>query len=813
MEATGVDSPVVYVLGEAPGQTEDERGEQFVGKAGALLRSTLGRDFIREYVRWNNSIRCHPPDNRDPLPQEVECCRGFIVEDIERTKPKIILGTGNVPISWATQLTPTVSKWRGRLIPIRVGTHTCWFYSVFHPSYVIRRQAKYVNEWERTFTHDIDWLVRLVKSRKIPTPEYIDSGFSDGVVVFDVCDRPSFRALEKELQAQANLPYIAIDLETSGLRPYHKNSTIYTAAVGTFNRVVAFPVDDPRGWVGDLRKSVRDLFVDFLCHSGRKIAQNTAFEQEWLAYHYGELLLYHTEWEDTMAQAYTLDERPGTHSLGTLTLLRYGFDLKSKSTVDPARFLEFPLADGLLYNGMDSKWTYKLFFDQQKDIQAVRAYELEYQRQMRLCPALVLAQLGGLDVDEGRAETLSENYSASLREIERKLARCPEIDLYTRRYGQFSVTSPQNVITLFRDVLKRPEVIDDSGNASSDEEALSQIPASVAPSASLILEHRALSKLQSTYVQPILTKRIVYPDGKIHSKYNAMVARTGRLSSEDPNNQNFPKRKHLEVRSIIVPPPGHQIVSVDYGQIEARVIAMASGDRNLVKYLWEGYDIHAAWARRFLDEYPELSSYIADEFDVSSDKAIFKTLRQETKNKWVFPQFFGSHFSSCAASMRVPNDIAEELAAEFWREFDGVKKWQNRVIAGWERNLYVENMNGRRRRGPLGRNEIINTPIQGTAATDIVEEAMASLALRGIVEDRPALIPKLNVHDDLTFLIPDVTFEADVSDIVYEMCKIRYDWINVPIVVEVSVGRRWGEQEELGVFSSELFKNGYRRIL
>ena len=158
-------------------------------------------------------------------------------------------------------------------------------------------------------------------------------------------------------------------------------------------------------------------------------------------------------------------------------------------------------------------------------------------------------------------------------------------------------------------------------------------------------------------------------------------------------------------------------------------------------------------------------------------------------------------------------DVATDLGGEFWDEFKGVKRWQEETLKFFERHLYVETLGGNRRRGPMSPNEIINMPIQGTAA-EIVCEAMCALSERSVVEDNPDIHPILNVHDDLTFDAADITLDANLSIIVAEMCKHRFDYINVPLVVEVSVGPRWSELEEIGVYrSNELFglPNPYKR--
>lgn len=815
MPPSGTDQPLLYILGEAPGETEDKKGEPFVGDSGKLLRKQFSRSTLEQYTRINNVIRCHPESNQTPELAEIECCRGYIVKDIEDSKPLIVAGAGNIPLAWATGLS-NVLNWRGKLVATKIGNRTVWYFPFMPPSYVLRKQSKHFkHEVERLFEYDLQLLEKLVRGDiELPAPYVHEGPYDTGIQVVTGESSTDFNLLEDMLNKLSKENSTAIDLETTGLRPYPKDSKILTCAIGTFDSTVAFALDHPdAGWSGSTRKKVWGLLCDYLLFGGRKIAHNVAFEMEWLAHEFGKGALHLVDWDDTMSQAHTIDERPGK-GLDDLTRQYFGFFLKDQSNVDVKRLLQFPLRDVLRYNGMDSKWTHKLDQVQRANPEFV-ALSFEHDRKMRLAPSLVATQLKGVDVDMDYATSMQDALTAQELKIQKKIASCPEVGKYQERFGQFSPSSNDDVVKLMKDICKRSEVQKELGGTTSDEAALSKIPAHEVPSAPLILELRTVSKLLATYVKPVVSGKVIMPDGKIHTQYSSMVADTGRLNSEDPNMQNFPKRKNKEIRGMIAAPADHWIAALDYGQIEARVIAMASEDRNLVKYLWTDYDIHGFWADRFIKEYPRILDWVAGEFGVDrgDDKALRKTLRQEAKNRWVFPQFFGSSYRSCAPEMHVPEDVAKDLADEFWSEFAGVQKWQNKMRERYEKNLYVETLTGRRRRGALSWNQIINTPIQGTAA-DIVTDAMEHCERESFIRDDDDFTPEINVHDDLTFLLPDSALEEKLDVIIPIMCEPRFDFINVPIMVEVSLGKRWHEIEEVGKYrSTELFniRNPYER--
>lgn len=817
MEPLGSPDAKIYVLGGSPSEDGDEENKPLAGEELRLLKGALPSGYYND-LRLHNIVQCHIPGftngfPREPEMIETECCRNYIIKDIEETKPSLILGLGPQALSWATSLSGGITQWRGRMLAVRIGNHDCWFYPTYHPAHVINRRKKFgKSEIELTFEHDVYAAIQAVEKRLVkPTIYSNKADYDRGIVSITGESKGDFNLLEDAFNRLAALPRNGIDLETSGLRPYHNNSRIFTAAVGTFDDTVAFALDHPEaGWSDRTRKNVHGLFLDYLLHSGRKIAHNLAFEQEWLAYHYGGKILRLTEWEDTMAQAHTIDERPGK-SLDDLTKIHYGFFLKDQSrvVVKDGRILEFPLPEVLRYNGMDSKWCYKIFEDQEPTILANKDYVYEYQRKIRTQPTLVLSQLKGVAVDFEYTKDLKEQYVEKILKLERQINNCPEIKQYVRKHGSFSPTAPEQYSQLLSEI-GREEIVKNDGRESSDESVLSKIPASEVPSAPLILEHRGLLKVTNGYLEPILSRKIISNDDRIHTLYKLMLAVSGRLASEDPNMQNFPKRKYLEVRGAII--PDGRYLACDYGQLEARIIGMATEDQNLVKYLWTKYDIHGFWADRIMAEYPRILDWLVSTFEINGDdpKVVRKTLRQEAKNKWVFPQFFGSHFKSCARDLHIPESVAEDLSKEFWDEFRGVKKWQDKLLKRYEKTLYVETLTGRRRRGAMTSNEIINHPIQGTGA-DIVLDAMNRLSEMADINEDPELQPNLNIHDDLTFDLENVHAKIDL--IAREMCRHTFDFINVPLIVEASIGDNWNGLEPFGeYYSNDLFniRNPYQ---
>ena len=806
MRPSGVKAPSVYLLGSAPSEADDKGDNHWLDKAGQAIYDKFGKRFMELHVRSNYITQC----KGDQTIIEIECCRNRVVADIEVTKPFIIVGIGDAPLAWVTGITGNPMAHRGTRMPVRVGNHSCWFVQILYPNFV-HKKGHNKSEYELALEHDIDYIKSLVDDGK--PVRFIQGPYDTGIELITGNEPNDMVRLEKALADLSGEPYGGIDIETNGLRPFMlKDPRMWMAAVGTFKRTVAFALDHPEGWGTEARrKKVMTLFQEYIVYSRRKIAHNLAFELEWFNYFFGEDTIRRTEWEDTILLADTLDERNGTKSLDYQCRITFGFSLKAQSNIDVVRILEYPIKQTLRYNGMDAKWTAGLFDARMPDVLANEGYCNDYDRKVRLAPVLVLTEAKGMPIDFVYAQEQKDRLADITLNLEKKISRTKEVRDYTAKFGTFSPTNPDHVLKLLKDVCQRSEVrVEDSRTGAiswtTGEEVMATIPSNEVPSAAMILEHRGASKLIGTYIDPILTRKIVCVDGMARGKYSAVRAVTGRLACEDPNLQNWPKRKYKEIRGIIAALLGDRMLALDYGQIEFRVVGMASGDQNLVRACWTGYDVHKFWAERIVKIYPGVIDWIVQEFGIDWDEKGIKTLRQEAKNKWVFPQLFGASARSCAESLHLPDWAAEDLAAEFWDEFKEAKRWQEKILKLYEKNLYVETLNGRRRRGPMSKQEIINTPIQGTAA-EIVTVGMTALSDLSYLESNPEINPSLNVHDDLsTFCITD-NVQANMDIMAREMCKHRFEWINVPLVVEASVGDRWDTLKEVKVYRSNEIYN------
>ena len=810
MLPTGTDRPLIYILGEAPGKTEDELGKQFVGESGQLLRGHLPK-WVLPQIRWNNTIRTRPPDNRTPSFMEIESCRPSIERDIMATRPGAIFGFGGIPLQWALRGRLSESRmklWRGRRFPLQVGDHSCWFYPFMHPSYLLRRRGETFDD-EEDSRLDYEFMFRLDLARAcqavdaglpapwVPTTEEI----SRGIEIITETTEEDLNRITQALHrfAKMKLVPVGVDFETEDLRPYGK--AMLSMSVCSKDGGIAFLIDHPRKpWPASLRKRLQKEIILFLAESQCiKIAHNIGFELEWAIEKFGTSWLRQSPWGCSLAGAYVLDERKDGHSLEFTVFEAFGFNVKSIYNMNRKSLLDEEIEDLLPYNGLDAKWAAHLA-EHQRDRIEDEGLSGAYREQVRRVFTVALTQRKGLCVDFELVEEHYEQLSQEVEKIEALIADHKDASIFHKRMGYpFNPNSTQDAAILFDEILRYREGRRGK-KYSTDESVLKRIDH---PIAGLLLQLRGVKKLCSTYVEPIRKGgKHIHPDQRIHTIYNTTYTTTGRLSSDSPNTQNFPHRENPWIRCVVtvprVPKRKVKLVAVDYGQIEARGIAMYSHDKFLIEALFTKYDIHVEWAERWAAEYPAVIG--GKKF--RGDKGVMKAFRGEIKNQFVFPCFYGAQAKSIARSMNTPDYTTQRIWNEFWRIFSGVKQWQEDLIARYNKEGFVERFGGWKRRGPLTTNMIINTPIQGSCS-DIVVDSMNRLSeLEVDPEEGDWNQAVMNIHDDLEFYLFEDELEIRLEEILDLMLFPPFDWINVPLSAEVSIGDNWGALEEIGAFFS-----------
>jgi len=802
MEPSGAEYPVVYFLAEAPGRIEDDRGEPLIGPSGQLLRRVIPNRY-KDKVRFNNCVRTRPPNNRTPTYIEIECCRKSIEEDIEESKPKAIIGLGNIPLKWMTGQSG-ISAWRGRIMPVKVGSHECWFLPTFHPALILRRGTEIYGEETqeyRIFKKDIRSLFREIEA--MPDAHVFPREDIENNVQLLGIDRDAAEVNKtiRLMEELASSGLIAIDLETTCLRPYDENAKILSISMCDDRRAIAFPIDHSESaFDRKSKEKIWNKFVEIILdRSVQKIVHNSTFEYEWLIEFIGRDVAKQEPWHDTLAQAYVLDARKGVLSLECLTIQYYGFNLKSYSDVNVKKLSKEPLNKVLLYNALDSKFEYMLFQDQMRKIEIENLKDVYYE-QIRRNRTVSLTQAKGLLIDKKQNKNLARKYALKIKNVLDKIHSYEEVKMYKQNSedGEFNIGSPNQLGLLLDRYFGIPIGKTDKGNYSTGKDILEELDIPIAKDAVL---YRNLKKMHSTYIVEFSENgKYYWPDGRLHPKFNTAHVVTRRFSSSEPNGQNFPKTENKEIRRQIIPEEGCLLLSCDYGQMEICVVAILSRDTKLRRAIKERHDIHMEWSQRIAYARPSLiggKKFI-------KDKDEMKKFRSKVKNGFVFPLLYGSSTNKVGIAMGLEGSILYKLVDAFWHQMPGVKRWHKIIRETYKEYGYLEAPTGFRFREPLDVTKLINYPVQCTAS-EIVVNSMNRISEYSISKDKEYFQPILNIHDDLTFSIPEKSFDEDAETIIKFMLNPDFDFISVPLSVEASYGKNWCDMEDIGVFFSDEF--------
>lgn len=808
----------IYILGDSPTEICDDKGAPFFDPAGKLLKSLLND---RDRISFDNVIRDYDHYKEQPAWVAMECCRSHVVKSIEQAKPKIIIGLGILPLQWVLHSSDMVGL-RGRIFAVQIGNHKCWFMPTYHPQFIIDNAYAGSEPLRSKLGHclkfDLARAVKLANELSAPTIDTPQQARAD-VQAFNGNDRAQLAKVLKLISEARRAPEKAIDLETSRLRPYGVDAAVLTAAISYEDVNFAFALDHSKaGWKLDEKKQIKDALKELLSDKTIIIAHNAPFEVEWLIFLLGRDTIFHDVWDCTMMQSHFLDERRGKRggnddqfqpnpyqALDFLVKQHFGLAYKSLFKLDRKNMAKADLDETLLYNGADTKYTLRLHRNQISRLQfegLLTAYREAQPRQA----TVALMQSIGIEIDQKQNKAFAKKLGDEIKEIEDRILALPEVKAWNaKEYEKFNPASGQHVIKFFKNYTSHgKQLVNSEGKESTDKATLSKIKH---PLALEIEPFRNRSKLKSTYVDEFTlgTGTVIKPDGRIHPAFNTTFAETGRTSSDEPNQQNWPNRNDKWIRKQVVAKKGHVLLAFDYGQLEGCTGAMCSKDKTFVKALWEDYDMHMVWAQRAAKLWP---AYIGGAH-MYTDKDTMKTFRSLIKNKLVFPAFFGAAQDSIAGyltnstGVEAPKHVIEKLFNEFWKDFSGFHQWQKRLVTDYYETGYVESPTGRRRHYPLSRPQAINYPVQSVAC-DIVCRAMVELSIYAAETGKWYLHPIMNIHDDLSFEVPDndKILDEAIEKIYRTMLAPVYDFINVPLSVSCSVGNNWLEMDEIGKFWS-----------
>ena len=367
------------------------------------------------------------------------------------------------------------------------------------------------------------------------------------------------------------------------------------------------------------------------------------------------------------------------------------------------------------------------------------------------------------------------------REIQSEIVQS-EKGIYKIAGGRFNINSPKQLSQLLFEELKLKPLKKTKTHYSTNVKVLQQLSSSH-PLPHKILKYRELSKIKSTYIDPLIA---VARNGRIHTTFNQTGTTTGRLSSSNPNIQNIPIRTELgrKIRKGFVAESGFVLVSADYSQIELKLLAHITKDKNLIQAFKQGQDIHRHTASLV--------------FNIPENNIDDKQRRMAKVVNYGL--IYGMSDYGLAQGLNIPRERAMQFIESYYTLYPDVDQWRGEVIAHAEEKGYAETLFGRKRPLPdihsdnrnlreFTKRAAINTPIQGTAA-DLIKLAMITVEKKLSKEKfKSGLL--LSIHDELLFEIEEKRI-AEAKEIVNE-CMVNVIKLKMPVEVSIGVGKNWDE--------------------
>ena len=512
----------------------------------------------------------------------------------------------------------------------------------------------------------------------------------------------------------------------------------------------------------------------------KKVGQNLKYDKNVLRNHDIDLQgIAH----DTMVASYVLNSTATRHDMDSLADKYLGrstihFEDIAGKGAKQLTFNQIALEQAAPYAAEDADITLQLHETLQallsEQSSLVRVYE---DIELPLVPVLADMERRGAKVDAHLLGQQSQELATRIAELEK--------EAYEVAGEEFNLGSPKQLQAIFFEKLGLPVIKKTPKGQPSTAEPVLQELALEYELPRLILEHRSLAKLKSTYTDKL--PRLINPaTGRIHTSYHQAVTATGRLSSSDPNLQNIPIRTEegRRIRQAFVAPEGYQLIAADYSQIELRIMAHLSQDKGLLKAFAEGQDVHRATA--------------AEVFDVALDEV---DADQRRKAKAInFGLIYGMSAFGLARQIKVERHEAQAYIDRYFERYPGVLDYMDRIRAQAHQDGYVETLFGRRLYLPdiNARNKMmqqaaertaINAPMQGTAA-DIIKRAMIKVE-QWLTDTGLDARMIMQVHDELIIeAANDIVEEvaAGLSDAMAAAAEL-----DVPLLVEAGIGDNWDQ--------------------
>ena len=594
-----------------------------------------------------------------------------------------------------------------------------------------------------------------------------------------VTDPEALEALARRLAAA---DVIAIDTETTSEHPLWARLVGVSVSMSPHE---AFYIPCGHDYIGAPDQIPCDTVLAALAPvlsapTPKKVGQNIKYDWTVLSRHGVELAGVGF---DTMVASYLINPAKRAHNLDQIALdfldhktIPYeSVAGKGKSAVP---FSQVAVEAATDYAAEDADVTFRAYEVLRDRLDEIGLTELMETVEMPLVPVLMRMENRGIRVDRDRLRTLSGVFSDEMDQLEARI--------HEMAGEPFNIKSSQQLGRILFEKLGLPtrKKTKKKTGYSTDVEVLTFL-AGVHDLPALVLRHRTLAKLKSTYTDALVG--LIHPEtGRIHSSFNQTVTATGRLSSSEPNLQNIPVRdaEGRQIRSAFIPREGWQLVSADYSQIEPRILAHVSEDPILIESFERGEDIHTRTAEEVFGATPD---------------GITPALRRQAK-AINFGIIYGMSAYGLSRDLGISRRMAKTYIDQYFKRYAGVKQYLDQTVAAARESRQTATLLGRIRLLPdidspnanvrgFAERMAVNTPIQGTAA-DLIKLAMIRVD-RAIAEAGLESAMLLTVHDELVFEAPPEEI-APLTELVKGIMEGVWS-LRVRLKVNVDSGDNWAE--------------------
>jgi len=561
---------------------------------------------------------------------------------------------------------------------------------------------------------------------------------------------------------------VAFDTETTGLDVKKAKIVGFSFALN-INEAYYAPIAHNYLGVGeqislkDAKKAIEKIFT---C---RVVGQNVKYDFAIVKQNFGALHV--KQFSDTMILAWLLNPELRI-GLDSLAKLFFDYDMvKFKEVVPKGEdFSAVDIEDACKYASEDAWMTYKLY-DKLIEVLEPNLLKLARQTEFPFIQTLLEMEEEGIKVDTSYFGELESKTNSTIENLKK--------EIYSLSKAEFNLNSPKQLGVVLFEQLELPIIKKTKTGYSTDESVLTKL-LDKHEVISKILEYRELAKLQSTYIKPLLKLGESSPSNRIHTSFLQTGTATGRLSSKDPNLQNIPTRTKLgrEVRDGFVSSEGYSFVGIDYSQIELRLLAHYSEDKELLDAFNNDLDIHTQTAIKLFGE-----------DDAKEKRGIAKSIN--------FGLLYGMGARKLSQTLGISQAEAKGYIENYFKSFSTVKEYLKSISDKSKDDGYVDTLLGRRRyfdwenangmQVPMFEREAVNTRFQGSAA-DLIKLSMLKVQNELLDENTKML---LQIHDELIFEVKE-EFAEEFAQKVAEIMKNIYK-LKVKLEVSISIGKNWGQ--------------------